>query len=225
MRFATLIHEQDLRSRVSDALMSIGIEVLTFAVVDALIDSLRTQSFDAIVLEDGEDRIRHWLQALRTHADEGIAVIAIGTGGSASMSKALLHGADDYVVIGDGVEQLVHRSIARINAKTQLARKGSWRLGPYTLDRSRRSLTSAVADVRLSPRELLLAQVLMENHGKVVKLEQLCEDLCDRIDDAAKRAVKQHAHTLRKKCELVAGSTLQRLRVEAVYGKGYRLAL
>jgi DNA-binding response OmpR family regulator len=225
MRFATLIHEQELRSQVSIALMSIGVEVVAFAVVGPLAENLRTQSFAAIVLEDSEDRIRDWLHALRTRTDERVAIIAIGKGGAARMSLALRHGADDYVVIADGVQQLVPRSIARIDAKTHLAREGTWRLGPYQLDRSRSSLVSAVADVHLSPRELLLAQVLIENHGRVVPLQKLCEVLCDRTDDAAKRAVKQHAHTLRRKCELAAGSTLDRLRIEPVYGKGYRLAL
>ena len=225
MRFATLIHEQELRCRVSDALMSMGIEVLNFAGVDALIADLQTQAFAAILVEDNEDRIGHWLGALQTHADEPIALMVIGTGGTAGISRALLHGADDYVVIGDGAEQLVHRSIARISAKIQRQDRRTWRLGPYTLDRSRSSLRSAVAEVHLSPRELMLARVLIENHGRVVALERLCEDLCARTDAAARRAVKQHAHVLRKKCELAAGSTVQRMRVEAVYGKGYRLTL
>jgi DNA-binding response OmpR family regulator len=225
VRFATLIHEQDLRSRVSDALMSMGIEVQNFAAVGALIASLDTQGFAAVLVEDDDDRIGHWLGALQAHTDEPIALIAIGTGGSAGMSRALLHGADDYVVIGDGAEQLVHRSIARISAKIQRQRRRTWRLGPYTLDGSRSSLKSPVAEVRLSPRELMLARVLIEHHGRVVALEQLCEELCARTDDAARRAVKQHAHVLRKKCELAAGSTTRRLRVEAVYGKGYRLTL
>jgi DNA-binding response OmpR family regulator len=199
--------------------------VLNFAAVDALIANLHTQAFAAILVEDDEDRIGHWLGALQTHTDEPIALIAIGTGGSAGMSRALLHGADDYVVIGDGVEQLVHRSIARINAKIQRQRRRTWRLGPYTLDSSRSSLRSPVAEVHMSPRELALARVLIENHSRVVALDQLCKELCARTDDAAKRAVKQHAHGLRKKCELAAGSTIRRLRVEAVYGKGYRLTL
>ena len=223
MRFATLIHEQGLRSRVSDALLSMGIEVLNFAAVDALLASLPTQTFAAILVEDNEDRIGHWLGTLQTHTDEPIALIAIGTGGAAGMSRALLHGADDYVVIGDGAEQLVHRSIARISAK--IRRRRTWRLGPYTLDSSRSSLMSPVAEVHLSPRELMLARVLIEHHGRVVAIERLCEELCARTDAAAKRAVKQHAHVLRKKCGIAAGSTTQRLRVEAVYGKGYRLTL
>lgn len=205
--------------------MSMGIEVLNFAAVGALVASLDTQAFAAILVEDDEDRIGHWLGTLQTHADEPIALIAIGTGGTAGMSRALLHGADDYVVIGDGAEQLVHRSIARISAKIQRPRRRTWRLGPYTLDGSRSSLKSSVAEVHLSPRELTLARVLIEHHGRVVALEQLCEELCARTDAAAKRAVKQHAHVLRKKCELAAGSSAQRLRVEAVYGKGYRLTL
>ena len=205
--------------------MSMGIEVLNFAAVGALIASLDTQAFAAILVEDDEDRIGHWLGTLQNHADEPVALIAIGTGGSAGMSRALLHGADDYVVIGDGAEQLVHRSIARISAKIQRPRRRTWRLGPYTLDSSRSSLKSPVAEVHLSPRELMLARVLIEHHGRVVALDQLCEELCARTDAAAKRAVKQHAHVLRKKCEIAAGTTAQRLRVEAVYGKGYRLTL
>ena len=225
MRFATLIHEPDLRDRVGDALASVGIEVLHFEAVNALISGLHRHAFAAVLVEDHEDRFGHWLAMLQAHANERIALIAIGTGGVAAMSRALLHGADDYAVTGHGAEQLVHRAIARIGAKVQRARKRLWRLGPYTLDVSRSSLLSPVAEVRLSPREFMLASVLIENHGGVVTLERLCEDLCARTDDAARRAVKQHAYVLRKKCDLAAGSTAQRLRVEAVYGKGYRLTV
>jgi hypothetical protein len=69
VRFATLIHEKDLRSRVSDALLSMGIEVLNFAAVDTLIANLGTQAFAAILVEDNEDRIGHWLGTLQNHAD------------------------------------------------------------------------------------------------------------------------------------------------------------
>jgi len=225
MRFATLIHELALRSQVGDALMAMGIEVSNFTAVDTLVASLAAQSFAAILVEDNEERIGRWLSTLQTHTDEPVALIAVGAGGTAGMSRALLHGADDYIVMGDGAEQLVHRSIARIGAKIQRPRKRSWRLGPYTLDSARSSLMSPAAEVHLSPRELLLARVLIENHGRIVALERLCETLCARTDDAARRAVKQHAHVLRKKCELAAGSMVARLRVEAVYGKGYRITL
>lgn len=225
MRFATLIHAPDLRSRVGDALMAMGIEVSNFVAVDALVASLAAHAFAAILVEDNDERIGRWLIALQTHVEEPIALIAIGSGGTAGMSRALLHGADDYVVIGDGTEQLVQRSIARVGAKLQRPRKRSWRLGPYTVDLATSSLISPVAEVHLSPRELTLAAVLIETQGRVVSLERLCEALCARTDDAARRAVKQHAHVLRKKCELAAGSLAQRLRLEAVYGKGYRLTL
>ncbi len=202
-----------------------GIGVLNFSAVDTLVASLPAQAVAAVLVEDNEDRIGHWLGVLQTHSDEPIALIAIGAGGVAGMSRALLHGADDYAVVGDGAEQLVHRSIARVSAKIQRPRRRMWRLGPYTLDGSRSRLVSPVAEVHLSPREFTLARVLIENHGRAVALDRLCEELCARTDDAAKRALKQHAHMLRKKCDLAAGSTVQRLRLEAVCGKGYRLTI
>jgi DNA-binding response OmpR family regulator len=224
MRFATLVQKDDVRSSVGIALMSIGVEVSHFSAVDPLIASLDELPFDAIVVEDDERHIRPWLLALKPYVEQRIAVIAIGAGGAASMSIALLHGADDYVVIGEGVDQIVHRSIARINAKTRQAQRATWRLGPYSLDPTTSKLLSITAAVHLSPREFTLARVLIENCGKVVMLDSLCRVLCDREDETARRAVKQHAHTLRKKCELAAGPTLRRLRIEAVYGKGYRLS-
>ena len=141
------------------------------------------------------------------------------------MSRALLHGADDYVMSDDIAVQLVHRSVARVSVKIQRPTRRALRLGPYTLDCSRGTLMSMDCEVHLSPRELILARVLIENHGRVVPIGRLCEELCARNDEAARRAVKQHAHMLRKKCDLAAGSSTQRLRIEAAYGKGYRLSL
>jgi DNA-binding response OmpR family regulator len=225
MRFATLTREPALRDQVTDALASMGIEVLNYATVDALLVDMHAHVFDAILVEDLEDRIGHWLGMLQPHTGDAIALLAVGAGGTAAMSRALRHGADDYVLIDEGAAQLVDRAVARIGAKIQRSRQRAWRLGPYTLDGARSSLASSVAEVHLPPRVLLLARALMENQGRVVALERLCEHLCARTDAAARRAVKQHAHVLRKKCLLVAVSTAEQLRVEAVYGQGYRLTL
>jgi DNA-binding response OmpR family regulator len=220
-----LFLEQNLRYQVSDALKSMGIEVSHFAAVDAAISQLQSESFAAILVEDCASHISHWLGSLQAHAAEPIALIVVGSGGAAGMSRALRHGADDYVVIGDGTEQLVHRSIARASAKIQRRHGSVLRLGPYTLDSSHCTLSSVATEVHLSPRELLLARVLFENHGRVVSFDRLSSHLCGRTDDAARRAVKQHAHTLRRKCPVAGGSSGQGLNVESIYGAGYRLTL
>ena len=225
MRFATLIQTQETRTLVASALQTKGIEVSDFATIDALVASLRAMPYAAILIEDIGERTGRWLRTLQIHTDEPFALIAIGPGGTAGMSRALMHGADDYAILCNDIETLVHRCIARVSEKTHRPRLGTWRLGPYTLDSARKRLLSPGGHVTLSPREVLLARTLIENHGKVVPLSQLCEDLCSRNDATAQRAVQQHAHVLRKKCELAAGSSSQRLRIEAVYGKGYRLTL
>ena len=225
MRFATLFGALSLREQVDAALCSIGIEVRHFSAVDALIAGLQSEPFEAILLEDSESHIGHWLGALQQHAAEPVALIVVGAGGAAGMSRALLRGADDYIVIGDGAEQLVHRTIARASSKIRRPQAKLQRLGPYRLDSSLGTLASAAAEVRLSPRELLLAKLLFDNPGRVIALDRLGADLCGRSDAAARRAVKQHAHTLRKKCALVAASASQVLDLESAYGAGYRLTL
>ena len=155
MRFATLFGALSLREQVDAALCSIGSEVRHFSAVDALIAGLQSGPFEAILLEDSESHIGHWLGALQQHAAEPVALIAVGAGGAAGMSRALLRGADDYIVIGDGAEQLVHRTFARAGAKIRRPQAKLQRLGPYRLDSSLGTLASAAAQVRLSPRELL----------------------------------------------------------------------
>jgi DNA-binding response OmpR family regulator len=225
MRFATLIHKRQLRDRVRDALIAVGIEVHEFSAVHLLLADPGKQAFAAILVQDDEAGGGPWLRTLHKHVDEAIALIAIGRGGTADMSRALLNGADDYVHKDDDAAHLVHRALARVSTKLQRSQPRTWRLGPYVLDVPKSVLLSADVEVHLSPRELTLARVLIENHGRIVALERLCQDLCARIDDAARRAVKQHAHMLRKKCDIVAGTNPQRLRVKAAYGQGYRITL
>jgi two-component system response regulator QseB len=222
MRIATLLLEQTFRDRTGSALTSMGIEVRHFAAFDTLLDALRSESFAAILVVDDARHIGHWLSSLQSLATEPFALIAVGAGGVAGMTRALNHGADDYIVIENDTEHLVHRTIARAGSKIQ-RRSGVLRVGHYALDTSQSTLSSATRHVRLSPRELALARLLFEDHGRTVALERLCSELCGQWDEVARRAVKQHAHTLRKKCRELAESPTSQLIVESIYGQGYRL--
>jgi DNA-binding response OmpR family regulator len=223
VRFATLALEQGLRDGISDALAAVGIEFCHFGSVDTLIAQFASEAFDAILVEDDASRIGAWLNALQVHVAEPFALIAVGSAGAAGMSRALLQGADDYIVIDHGMEHLVQRTIARASSKIRRPGRRILRFGPYTLDTSHAILSSLLAGTRLSPREASLARILFENHGRVVSLDSLSSEICGRTDDASRRAIKQHVHTLRKKCYEVAGSSTDGLAIESVYGNGYRL--
>ena len=107
------------------------------------------------------------------------------------MSFALLWGADDYVVLGLEDAQLVSRAIARLSVKLRHERRAAWQLGPYVLDVSQGTLSSEIALVRLTPREQMLALLLVQNRGHLVPQARLCLTLCGETGPTAERALKQ----------------------------------
>jgi DNA-binding response OmpR family regulator len=225
MRIATLISHRGTQARVAGALAEQGIEVESYATDDALIAAQATQAFAAILVEDAVPRVAERLAHLRARVAQHTALIVVGEGGAASMSRALLHGADDYAISCElACEHLVQRAIARGSVKLRASRKSTMQVGPYTLDLTDGVLHSQGFQVRLTSRELTLARVLFEQCNQVVATAALCQTLGERVDAGAQRAVKQHMYELRKKLRRVVPKGGDAPRIETVYGRGYRLA-
>jgi DNA-binding response OmpR family regulator len=224
MRIATLLGDRSAQARITRALVDKGIEVVPFATVRALIAAQAAQAFAAILVEDSAPRIGERLANLQPHLAAQTALIVIGAGGADSMSRALLQGADDYAISCElASDHLVQRAIARVSVKLRASQTSTLKIGACTLDLAQGALRSAGLQVRLISRELTLARLLFEQCNQLVTGEQLCQALCGRTDGSAERAVKQHAYELRRKLQRVAPANGEALRIETVYGKGYRL--
>jgi DNA-binding response OmpR family regulator len=224
MKIATLLSNRTVHARIARALVEQGIEVVSFTTLGALVAAQAVQAFAAILVEDSTQRISERLATLQPHLAAQTALIVVGAGGAASISRALLHGADDYANSCElASEHLVQRAIARASVKLRASQKSTLKLGACTLDLARGTLHSQGLHVRLTSREATLARLLFERCNEVVTTGQLCQALCGRIDAGAERAVKQHAYVLRRKLQQVAASHAEPLRIETVYGKGYQL--
>jgi DNA-binding response OmpR family regulator len=225
MKFAMLMADPTAQARIALALAGNGIEAVPFDGADALVVAQAAQAFAAILVEDAVPNGDDPLSRLLPHVAAQTALIVIGAGGAASMSRALLRGADDYAINCEpAAEHLVQRIIARTRVKLRAARKSVLTLGVYTLDLAQGALWSPGRQVQLTARELSLARLLFEQPSQLVPNAQLCRALCGRVDVAAARAVKQHAYELRRKLRLVTPEGGEALRIETVYGQGYRLA-
>lgn len=225
MRIATLISNRSALAHITRALVAQGIEVVPFAAIGALIAAQAAQAFAAILVEDSASRIGERLAKLQPHLAAQTTLIVVGAGGAASISRALLHGADDYAISCERTyDHLVQRAIARVSVKLRASQKSTLKVGAYTLDLAHGALHSQGQQVRLTSRELTLARLLFEQCNQVVAIAQLCQALCGRNDAGAERAVKQHAYELRRKLQIVVPADGEALRIETVYGKGYRLA-
>lgn len=222
MRIATLLAQPELETSTAAAFAARGMEVSGYSDPAALVTAWRTQSFDAVVVND-DHRIHHWLAALRANVPTQTAIIVLGGGGAPDMSRALLHGADDYATVSEGADRLVQRTLARAHVKADQKRSASLQAGPYSLDAFGRVLASPERQVTLTQREFAVARVLFESPGRLVTLERLSAEACEAVGTMVKRAIEQHIYKLRKKCSFVSSGLPAPLQIEAVYGTGYRL--
>jgi len=133
-------------------------------------------------------------------------IVLSGRGDSADKVEALDAGADDYVTKPFGVEELLARMRAasrRVGAAEDPPRV---RLGDLTVDLAAKRVTrdatdDGAADIRLTPTEWHLLEVLLRNPGKLLSQKQLLHDVWGPGYDNASGNLRLYMAQLRRKLE------------------------
>jgi two-component system, OmpR family, KDP operon response regulator KdpE len=129
-------------------------------------------------------------------------IVLSGRADSADKVQALDAGADDYVTKPFGIEEL----LARMRALARRAGAGEElpviRLGDVTIDLAAKRVTGAVgSDIRLTPTEWHLLEVLLRNPGKLLSQKQLLTDVWGPGYDSAGGNLRLYMAQLRRKLE------------------------
>ncbi|MGB8651737.1 MAG: response regulator [Mycobacteriales bacterium] len=160
------------------------------------------------------------VRGLRGWCSAPILVLS-GRTGSADKIEALDAGADDYVTKPFNVEEL----FARLRAVARRASDGKdvpvVHLGRHTVDLAAKQVTGAQGDVRLTPTEWQLLEVLLRNPGKLVTKRQLLTEVWGPAFVDESNYLRVHMTHLRRKLEEVPGHP-RHLLTEP--GMGYRFA-
>jgi len=117
------------------------------------------------------------IQGLRGWTNAPIIVLS-GRADSTDKVEALDAGADDYITKPFGVEELMARMRAAARRTgTATEDMPRVRLGDLTVDLAAKRVTRGADDIRLTPTEWHLLEVLLRNPGKLLSRNQLLTDV------------------------------------------------
>jgi two-component system KDP operon response regulator KdpE len=190
------------------------------AIRESLITELRASGYATLSATDGDDGVRAFeaqapdlvltdlamprsdgfalISALRAISKTPIVVLSV-RGHDADKIRALDLGADDFVTKPFSVPEL----LARIRA--HLRRTGTspaaLHFADLDIDLERRRVTQGTRDIRLTPTEYALLELLASNAGKPMFMEQIIARVWRDAPATSADTVRVHVSSLRKKLE------------------------
>jgi two-component system KDP operon response regulator KdpE len=214
--------EPQIRKLLRLALETHGYAVVEASTAEAALRAAVMQSPDLVVLDLGlPDREGfEVLEALREWSQVPVLVLSVRAR-EAEKVRAFELGADDYVVKPFGMAELLARIGAALRRRSgDQAAPPVFELGGLEVDLARRVVRVDDADVRLSPKQYKLLQVLVVNAGKVVTHRQLLNEVwgAAHVDDV--QYLRVFVRKLRDRLE--ADPSRPRYLITEL-GVGYRL--
>jgi DNA-binding response OmpR family regulator len=198
---------------VTDAL-SDGAEALAF---------IRSRVPDLVVLDlmlPGVDGLEVCRTLRRTPETRALPIIMLtARTEEADRVAGLELGADDYVTKPFSPSELVARVGALLRRAQRWAESGHAALayGPIELDRERHLVTDRGQPVRLTAKEFLLLEYLLQHRGRVLSRDLLLTDVWGYRYTGGTRTVDVHVRRLREKMPALGEG------IETVKQFGYRL--
>ena len=196
--------EKDILQLVKLYLEKEGYRIVTASTGSEGLAQVRTEKPDLVVL----DLMLPGLSGLEIckalRADDRTAALPIimltARGEESERILGLDVGADDYVVKPFSPNELMARvrALLRRTAPPDIKER-VLRCGPVSVDVERHTVSDAGETVRLTAKEFLLLQYLLEHRGRVLSRDRLLSDVWDYQYPGATRTVDVHVRRLREK--------------------------
>ena len=194
----------DIAGLIQHYLSKAGYSTTLMHTGDGVIERVRKDAPDLVVLDimlPGIDGLQVCRSLRSDPATAAIPIIMVTARAEDSDRIAGLElGADDYVakpfnpnVLVARVRALLRRTQARPSASRIL------RYGPIAIDLDRHSVAIDTTDVRLTAKEFLLLEYLLQHRGRVLSRDLLLSDVWGYRYTGGTRTVDVHIRRLREK--------------------------
>jgi DNA-binding response OmpR family regulator len=213
--------DPDIAELIAHFLEKAGHEVKRLTSGTQVMAQLRTAPADLVILDlmlPGMDGLLV-CQAMR--GDSATAAIPIimltARGDEADRIAGLELGADDYVTKPFSPKELVARVAARLRRHAPAVTTGVVQYGGISIDADRHIVTLDGAEVKLTAKEFLLLQYLVQHRGRVLSRDILLTDVWGYQYTGGTRTVDVHIRRLREKLPVLNQA------IETVKQFGYKL--
>jgi DNA-binding response OmpR family regulator len=214
--------DQDISGLIEHYLQKAGHEVRRLAAGGAVMPHLRKEPADLVILDlmlPGMDGLLV-CQAMRTDPSTASIPVIMLTARAEESDRltGFEMGADDYVTKPFSPRELTARvtALLRRTAKTA-ATGGVLRYGPIEIDAERHTVTADRREVRLTAKEFLLLQYLVQHRGRVLSRDLLLTDVWGYQYTGGTRTVDVHIRRLREKMPVLSDA------IQTIKQFGYKL--
>jgi DNA-binding response OmpR family regulator len=213
--------DHDIADLIAHYLEKAGHTVDRLSSGAAVIPKLRARPADLVILDlmlPGMDGLLV-CQAMRADSiTAGIPVIMLTARGEEGDRIAGLElGADDYVTKPFSPKELVARVAARLRRVAPTPSVAVVQYGPIAIDADRHTVTLDGREIKLTAKEFLLLQYLVQHRGRVLSRDLLLTDVWGYQYTGGTRTVDVHIRRLREKLPVLNES------IETVKQFGYKL--
>ena len=223
-RILIIDDDEQIRNLIAIYLENEGFEALKVSNAVCGLALLEEQEVDLIILDIMMPQMNGIDAAFKIREEKNMPIIMLSAK-SEDMDKisGLTAGADDYLTKPFNPLELIARvksQIRRYKKYNERAERGVIQIGDLEINRSTRLVFVRGQEVRLTPKEFDILELLARNKGTVMSMGKIYESVWQEDAFKSDNTVMVHITKIREKIE---DNPKKPIYIKTIWGVGYRI--
>ncbi|MBV9495328.1 MAG: response regulator transcription factor [Acidobacteria bacterium] len=191
-----------IRATVAQQLASRDYDIATAIDGEDGFDRFRVEPPELVLTDLAMPRLDGFELIRRIRSGSAVPILVLSVrGADTDKVRALDLGADDFVVKPFSMAELLARVRAQLRRPQAASPKPTLEFPELVIDIDRRVVTQGGRDVRLTPTEFAILELLARNAGRPITFDDLIATVWKGAPGTTNDAVRFHVGSLRRKLE------------------------